>query len=166
MPAALQQLVRRLDAAVAAPHDTLPAAVTAALGEAVAAGRWLGAEQQRPSHDCYTRHVLYADPQDRYTVVAIAWAHGQQSPIHAHHTWCGVAIYSGQVNETYYDIDAHGGRPRALKTLVREAGTLSFDADLDGAHRITNTAGEVAVSIHVYGIGAARIATDVNRILG
>lgn len=166
MPAALQQLVRRLDAAVAAPADALPAAVTAALGEAVAAGSWLDAEQQRPSHDRYTRHVLYADPQDRYTVVAIAWGRGQQSPIHAHHTWCGVAIYSGQVNETYYDIDAQGGRPRALKTLVRETGTLSFDADLDGAHRIVNADTDVAVSIHVYGVGAARIATDVNRILG
>ncbi len=166
MTAALQQLVHRLDAAVSAPAETLPHAVTAALAEAVAARNWISAEQQRPSHDRYTRHVLHADPLDRYTVVAIAWGSGQQSPIHGHHTWCGVAIYSGEVAETYYDVDLRGGRPRPLKTLVRRSGALSFDASLDGAHQIANTATDVAVSIHVYGVGGARVATDVNRILG
>jgi len=49
---------------------------------------------------------------------------------------------------------------------VRERGTLSFDADQIGIHRIANASPEVAVSIHVYGVGGTRIATDVNRVLG
>jgi len=166
MPAALHRLVRRLDDAIAAPADQLGNAVTAALGEAVARNDWLHAEQRRASHDHYTRHILYADPQDSYTVVAIAWSNGQRSPIHAHHTWCGVGIYSGEVNEIFYEIDSHGSAHRPSRTVRRLAGTLSFDADLTGAHRIINDECPVAVSIHVYGVGAARIATDVNRILG
>lgn len=164
MPPPLQRLVQRLDAAVAT--NALPGAVTAALGEAVGANNWLSPEQQRASHDHYTRHVLHADPQDRYTVVAIVWGRGQQSPIHGHHTWCSVALYSGEISETFYDTEGPGGTPRALRTIQRGVGTLSFDADLTGAHRIANTACDVAVSIHVYGVGAAHVTTGVNRILG
>jgi predicted metal-dependent enzyme (double-stranded beta helix superfamily) len=162
----LQQLIHRLDAAVAAPGHVLPQAVTAALGEAVAAGPWLSPEQQRASHDHYTRHVVYADPEDRYTIVSIAWGSGQQSPIHGHHTWCGVAVYSGTVVETYYETAGNNAPPRPLRSTVRKRGTLSFDADQTGIHRIANAAPEVAVSIHVYGVGKTRIATDVNRVLG
>lgn len=166
MQAPLQQLVDRLDAAVAAPQEELPDAVTAALGEAVAAGAWLSPEQQRASHDHYARHVIYADPGNRYTIVSIAWGSGQQSPIHGHHTWCGVAVYRGTVVETFYEIAGNNAPPRALCSMVRQPGTLSFDADLKGVHRIANTTQDVAVSIHVYGVGGTRIATDVNRVLG
>lgn len=162
----LQQLIRRLDAAMTAPKPELPDAVKSALAEAVAAGQWLTAEQQRPSHDHYTRHVVYADPEDRYTIVSIAWGSGQQSPIHGHHTWCGVAVYSGTVVETFYETAGNNAPPRPLRSTVRKPGTLSFDADQAGIHRIANTDGEVAVSIHVYGVGGSRIATDVNRVLG
>lgn len=166
MQAALQQLVDRLDAAVSAPQDELPDAVTAALGEAVAADAWLLPEQQRASHDHYARHVIYADPEDRYTIVSIAWGSGQQSPIHGHHTWCGVAVYRGTVVETFYEVAGNNAPPRALRSMVRQPGTLSFDADLKGVHRIANATQDVAVSIHIYGVGGARIATDVNRVLG
>jgi predicted metal-dependent enzyme (double-stranded beta helix superfamily) len=166
MQAQLQQLIRQLDAAVAAPAQELPGAVTAALGNAVSAGKWLLPEQQRASQDHYTRHVIYADPEDRYTIVSIAWGSGQQSPIHAHHTWCGVAVYCGTVVETFYEIAGNNAPPRALRSMVRESGTLSFDGDLKGIHRIANSAQDVAVSIHVYGVGGARITTDVNRVLG
>ena len=166
MQTPLQQLVHRLDAAVAAPQEGLPDAVTAALGEAVAAGAWLLPEQQRASHDHYARHVIYADPEDRYTIVSIAWGSGQQSPIHGHHTWCGVAVYRGTVIETFYETAGNNAPPRALRSTARQPGTLSFDANLTGVHRIANTTQDVAVSIHVYGVGGARIATDVNRVLG
>lgn len=166
MPEELRKLVRRLDAAIAAPADALPAAVTAALGEAVASRGWLGPEQQRVDDHHYARHVLHADPQDRYTVVAIAWGRSQQSSIHAHHTWCGVAVYSGEIAETFYDHGHDDRPPQALRTVRRSPGTLSFDEGGAGAHRIANPTGDVAVSIHVYGIGAAQIATGVNRVLG
>ncbi len=166
MQSQLQQLIRHLDAAVAAPAQELPGAVTAALGNAVAGGKWLLPEQQRASQDHYTRHVIYADPEDRYTIVSIAWGSGQQSPIHAHHTWCGVAVYCGTVVETFYEIAGNNAPPRALRSMVRESGTLSFDGDLKGIHRIANATQDVAVSIHVYGVGGARITTDVNRVLG
>ncbi len=164
MPEALQNLVRRLDAALAVPRDAFPAAVTAALGEAVASADWLQPEQLRVDPAQYARHLLYADPLDRYTVVSLVWGNGQQSPIHGHHTWCGVAVYRGEISETFYN--AHNGIPAPLRTVRRKAGTLSFDGGDAGVHRIANPDGDVAVSIHVYGIAATRVATGVNRVLG
>jgi predicted metal-dependent enzyme (double-stranded beta helix superfamily) len=166
MQAPLQQLIHRLDAAVAAPGQVHSQAVKDALGEAVSAGPWLPPEQQRAGHDHYTRHVVYADPSDRYTIVSMAWGSGQQSPIHGHHTWCGVAVYSGTIVETFYETSGNNAPPRPLRSTVRERGTISFDADQIGIHRIANASPEVAVSIHVYGVGGTRIATDVNRVLG
>jgi predicted metal-dependent enzyme (double-stranded beta helix superfamily) len=164
MAAPLQQLVRRIDAALAAPSQALPAAVTAALGEALARSDWLGEEQLRPDPAQYARHLLHADPLGRYSVVSLVWDCGQQSPIHAHHTWCSVGVYSGEISETFYAVE--NAVPVPLRTVRRGAGTLSFDDGGSGVHRIANPDGGVAVSIHVYGIDAARVATGVNRVLG
>jgi predicted metal-dependent enzyme (double-stranded beta helix superfamily) len=160
----LHTLIRRLDAAMEAPSAHLHGAVTGALAEAVARRDWLRDEQQQADVEQYARHVLHADPQDRYTVVALVWGGGQQSPIHAHHTWCSVAVYRGEISETFYAAD--DGAPVPLRTVRRGAGTLSFDGGDAGVHRIANPAGDTAVSIHVYGIGAAKVATGVNRVLG
>lgn len=166
MPDALHHLVSRLDTAITAPAEALPAAVTAALGEAMATCNWLPPDQQHVNEDHYARRVLHSDPQDRYTIVAITWGRNQQSSIHAHHTWCGVAVYSGEIIETFYSGGDDHQAPQALRTVHRKPGTLSFDKGGTGVHRIANAANDAAVSIHVYGIGAAQITTGVNRVLG
>jgi hypothetical protein len=51
--------------------------------------------------------------------------------------------------------------PGPLQALVR-----GLDAGGRSVHRIGNAGGETAVSLHVYGVGAARVATGVNRVLG
>lgn len=165
-PLPLHRLVERMNAAIDAPADELPVRVTAALEESVARPDWLTAEQCRPSHDHYTRHVLYGDPNGRYTIVAIVWGARQRSPIHGHHTWCGVGIYRGKINEALYLDNADGGPPVISNIAVRGAGTLSFDQPNDSIHRIANNETDPAVSIHIYGVDRARITAGVNRVLG
>ncbi len=162
----LQRLIRRMDEAVAAPLTELPERVTAALEESLACPDWLTSEQCRPSHDHYTRHVLHGDLEGRYTIVAIVWGARQRSPIHAHHTWCGVGIYSGKITEGLYRENAEGGPPMLASIAQRGSGTLSFDLPNSSIHRIANTEPDAAVSIHVYGIERSRITTGVNRVLG
>ena len=164
MTQALQELVRRLDAAVGMAGGNFATAVTTALGDAVACRDWLQDSQRSPGADCYQRHLLHADPLDRYTVVALVWDHDQGSPIHAHHTWCGVAVYSGSISETFYAGDRDALQP--LRSIVRGEGSVSFDNGGAGIHSISNPGKDLAVSIHVYGVGAARVATGVNRVLG
>lgn len=167
MNSPLHRLIARMDAAVTAPAGDLPPLVTAALAESVAQPDWLAPEQCRASHDHYTRHVLYGDPDGRYTVVAIVWGALQCSPIHAHHTWCGVGVYSGEITETlYHENTATAGALLPVTSMARGSGTLSFDDAQGGIHRIANAGRDTAVSIHIYGISEARITTGVNRVLG
>jgi predicted metal-dependent enzyme (double-stranded beta helix superfamily) len=166
MNAPLHRLVERMNAAVAASADDLPTLVTAAIEESVVRPDWLTPEQCRASHDHYTRHVLYGDPNGRYTIVAIVWGARQRSPIHAHHTWCGVGIYRGKINEALYRENVDGGPPVLSNIAVRGAGTLSFDQPNDSIHRIANNEPDAAVSIHIYGVDRAKITTGVNRVLG
>ena len=87
------------------------------------------------------------------------------SPIHGHHTWCAVSVYSGVLTESFYRENA-GGAPELLRTMRRPAGNSSFDPPLSAVHRIANESGAPAVSLHVYGVGSDDIAAGVNRVLG
>jgi predicted metal-dependent enzyme (double-stranded beta helix superfamily) len=162
--AALQRLVEHLDAAVSGPADALAEGVTTALNAAVSEPEWLPADRRRASHDNYARHVLHGDAAGRFSILSIVWNPGQMSPIHAHHTWCGVAVYHGTLVETFFRTDAARAVPVAIRTIRRAARTLSFDRPLAAIHRIANEAAEPAISIHVYGVGRDRIASGVNRI--
>lgn len=166
MSTPLDQLIRQLDLAVTLPKDAIAGAVTAALGTAVSARDWLGAEHLQPCREQYVRHVLHADPLNRYTLMALVWDRGQHSPIHAHHTWCGVAVYSGELCETFYAEEAAAAAPRALRSTTRAPGTLSFDDGGCGVHRLANASDGIGVSLHVYGIGASGITNGINRVLG
>jgi predicted metal-dependent enzyme (double-stranded beta helix superfamily) len=163
VPAQLLRLADGVAGALAA-QGALAQQVKSALGESIADNAWLPNERRRASHDRYARHLLYADPGGRFSVLAIVWDHGQRSPIHGHHVWCAVGVYQGTLTETYYHEHPAG---TALETgsALRTAGSLSFDLPNASVHRISNESGTTAISLHVYGAGRDGIATGVNRIL-
>ena len=163
---ALQKLIAELDTAVAGPVEALAHGVTAALQSAVTEPEWLPADRRRASHDNYARHVLHGDAAGRYSILSIVWNPGQMSPIHAHLTWCAVAVYRGTLSETFFRDGAPGAAQVAVRTVTRPARTLSFDRPLTAIHRVANDGPETAISIHIYGLGPDRITTGVNRIYG
>jgi predicted metal-dependent enzyme (double-stranded beta helix superfamily) len=162
-PAQLRHLADRIGAALAFAPDAMAREVQAALGDVTAEANWLPEERRRASHDNYARHLLYADPGGRFSILALVWDHGHMSPVHAHHCWCGVGIYQGELVETYYREGA-AGRPVRTGQAHRGAGTLSFDGPYSGIHRIANASGATAISLHVYGIAGDRVCSAVNRI--
>jgi predicted metal-dependent enzyme (double-stranded beta helix superfamily) len=163
VPAQVLRLADGVACALSA-QGALAQQVKSALGASIADNAWLPSERRRASHDRYARHLLYADPQGRFSVVAIVWDHGQCSPIHGHHVWCAVGVYQGTLTETYYREQPAG---TALETgsAVRTAGSLSFDLPHASVHRIANESGTTAISLHVYGAGRDEIGSGVNRIL-
>jgi predicted metal-dependent enzyme (double-stranded beta helix superfamily) len=161
---ALLRLVNDVDAAVSGSTDALAPAVTAALGVAVSQPDWIPLDRRRASHEHYARHLLYGDPAGRFSILSIVWGPGQRSPIHAHHTWCGVAVYRGTLTETIFREDTAGALPVKIRSVTRGACTISFDRALTGIHSIANEGDGLALSIHVYGVGRDRIETGVNRI--
>lgn len=159
----LRHLADRIGAAVGLAPDAMASEIKAALRDATAGANWLPSERRRASHENYARHLLYGDPDGRFSILAIVWDHGQMSPIHGHHCWCAVGVYQGVLTETRYREGA-GGPPVPVNSTRRAAGTLSFDPAASAIHRIANESGVLAVSLHVYGIAKDGISTGVNRI--
>lgn len=86
------------------------------------------------------------------------------SPIHGHHCWCAVGVYSGELTEIHYREESADAAPVPVGTSRRGAGSLSFDPPLTAIHRLANESGAIAVSLHVYGVGQEHVASGVNRI--
>jgi predicted metal-dependent enzyme (double-stranded beta helix superfamily) len=146
--------------------ERMPARVRAALERAATDPDLLEAGQREPRRPCYARHVLYADPLGRFTILAIVWDAGQFSPSHAHDTWCAYAVYDGPLEETVYAADPAGRKVKPVCTEVRRPGYSCFArAGLDQIHRLGNSGSKPAISIHVYGVARERIATHVNRLV-
>ena len=141
--------------------------VVAALQAAAADPILLTADQCVPCPDRYARHVLYADPKGRFTLLALVWSGGQFSPVHAHHTWCAYAVHRGVLTETLFGFDAATDEAIPLRSEIRRAGYGCFArSGLEQIHRLGNAGLEAAISIHVYGVEAGQVCSHVNRVLG
>jgi predicted metal-dependent enzyme (double-stranded beta helix superfamily) len=111
----------------------------------------------------YTRHLLYADPNDEYAVVAIVWRPGQMSPVHGHRAWCALGIAAGLLTETFFELQ--GDQVRPVTCVARRAGDVSHaPPSREAIHRIANLGTEEAVSIHIYGVSFDSFGDGVNHV--
>ena len=164
--AGLGHLAAEITAACDGAPDRMAQHVIAALAAAAADPILLTAEQCLSCADHYARHVLYADPQGRFTILALVWSGGQFSPVHAHDTWCAYAVRRGILTETLFGFDAATAQAVPLRTETRRAGYGCFAlSGLDQIHRLGNAGLEPAISIHVYGVDAGEVCSHVNRVL-
>ena len=164
---ALPQITRlagHIAAAIELAPETMGTEIRAALREATASTGWLPPERRRASHENYARHLIHADPAERFSILAIVWDRGQMSPIHSHHCWCAVGVYQGMLTETYYREGADGASPVETGSARHAVGKSTFDGSRTGIHRIGNYSGVLAISLHVYGVAKDRISTHVNRL--
>jgi predicted metal-dependent enzyme (double-stranded beta helix superfamily) len=119
-----------------------------------------------PRGDTYVRHVAYADPQGGFTIMYLVWQPGQFSPVHGHKTWCAYRVLQGCLTETRYRWDADAGQAWPADDVERRPGDIVTAAPgLGQIHRLGNGGTEVAVSLHVYGVGEAQIAAGVNLVI-
>ncbi|QGZ61733.1 cysteine dioxygenase family protein [Paraburkholderia acidisoli] len=171
---AVSRLCAALDAAFAScatPADPsccgdFARGVRAALTRALAEPALLAPAQREGLAGTYRRHVIAADACGRYTVAALVWQPGQASPIHAHRTWCGYAVLEGALTETLYAWDAARAGADIVRSHPRASGAVAFAGrGRAGIHRLSNGGLGQAISLHVYGVAAAGIATEVNDVV-
>ncbi|WP_051481554.1 cysteine dioxygenase family protein [Paraburkholderia nodosa] len=172
--AAVARFTAALDAAFdacATPGDPSRCArfargMRAALTRALADPALVTHAQREGSADTYRRHVIAADSLGRYTVAALVWQPGHASPIHAHHTWCGYAVLDGTLTETLYAWDDARQSADVVRSHPRASGAVSFGGrGRTSVHRLSNGGDAQAVSLHVYGVAAEDIGTQVNDVL-
>jgi predicted metal-dependent enzyme (double-stranded beta helix superfamily) len=115
--------------------------------------------------DGYIRHLLHADPEHHYAVVALVWRPGQMSPVHAHRTWCALGVHRGLLTEGFYATTSGNPIPVQTAALLRTQGDTSHGpANPDLIHRLSNLSTGKAISIHAYGADFDRFGSDVNRV--
>jgi len=159
-------LAAEISAACFDPPALKAERIKAALKRAVAEPGLLAPEQCLSKPDCYARHVIYADPAGRFTVLAIVWGAGQFSQPHAHHTWCAYGVYENALEETLFRWDEAASAANPVRTEPRHPGYSCYaGAGLDQIHRLGNPGAKPAISIHVYGVERDNISTHVNRMV-
>ena len=129
--------------------------VETALVVALRRREWLRPEHRVGDPTAYMRHVLYVDPDGDFVMTAITWLPGQVSAKHGHNVWCLYGVAEGELTEENF---LEG------KTFLLKAGDLARP-DLGGkaVHRVSNRGSRPLVSLHLYGIGADRLTTGINR---
>ena len=155
----VNELISRIDAAVAAPDDaTRCRNVKQVLIDVVGSGeQFIPSTFLEPAPDRYARRLLHRDPQGRYTVLVMVWDGGQGTPLHDHAgTWCVECVYRGVIQVTSYSV--RGGDPetdvvqfsreKQVRAGVAEAGALIPPFEY---HVLENPAASPAITLHVYG---------------
>ena len=65
------------------------------LGDLVSSDDWLLPDFAQPHPNHYQQYLLFADPQDRFSVVSFVWGPGQSTPIHDHTVWGLIGMLRG-----------------------------------------------------------------------
>jgi 3-mercaptopropionate dioxygenase len=154
-PARLTAAIRQ---AVHRPADWGQTAqlVAAALGRELPGPELLTAAERDGDPDGYQTHLMHAEPDGAFSIVAVVWRPGQVTPIHDHVTWCVAGVLQGAEDEELFAL-ADG------RTLTG-AGAVTGFAPPGDIHRVRNPGPGVTVSLHVYGADITRLGSSVRRI--
>ena len=115
-------------------------------------------EQRLGSPDGYRSHTLHVEPDGSFSIVALVWRPGQMTRIHDHMTWCVFGVIQGVEHEELFDAELN-----LLGESDNHVGDVSGFAPPGDIHRVHNTTGATAISIHVYGTDVTRIGSSVRR---
>lgn len=157
-PAKVDELIRRLDRAVAVDDtDQLCRNVKAVLADVVSSGeQFVDPAYLAPAADKYARRLMHRDPSGRYSVVVMVWGTDQGTPLHDHAgVWCVECVYRGRIRVTSFDLES-GPEAEPLRFTpesvvfagVGEAGHLIPPFEY---HMIENADRTPSVTLHVYG---------------
>ncbi|WP_431683855.1 cysteine dioxygenase [Kitasatospora sp. KL5] len=126
----------------------------------------LTAEQQQGDPSRYRQHLVHAEEDGSFSVVALVWLPGQQTPIHDHVAWCVAGVHRGTESELRYRLvpDGPTARLEFTEETVNPQGTVAAFAPPGDIHLVRNPGPGTALSVHVYGADIARLTTNIRRI--
>ncbi|MEV4435188.1 cysteine dioxygenase family protein [Streptomyces sp. NPDC049555] len=126
----------------------------------------LTAEQCRGDAHRYRQHVLHAERDGSFSVVALVWLPGQHTAVHDHVSWCVTGVHLGRESERRYRLVPDGPTARLVATgdVVNRQGDVCGFAPPGDIHRVGNASTSVAISLHVYGADVLRLGSSVRRV--
>ncbi|MGP3987473.1 cysteine dioxygenase [Streptomyces sp. 3N207] len=125
--------------------------------------------QCEPDPERYRQHVLHAESDGSFSLVALVWLPGQGTSVHDHVSWCVTGVHQGEEHERRYRLlpaEAGGGTARLVATedVVNPLGAVCGFAPPGDIHRVWNGCDDVAVSLHIYGADISRLGSSVRRV--
>lgn len=133
----------------------------ALLAKLVAHDDWLPEAFAQPHPERYQQYLLYADAQQRFSVVSFVWGPGQSTPVHDHRVWGLIGMLRGAETSQNYALTTNGLQPSGEPIQLRPGDVEAVSPRIGDIHRVSNLhSDQVSISVHVYGanIGAVHRA--------
>lgn len=123
----------------------------------------------------YRQHVLHVEPDGTFSIVALVWLPGQETPIYDHVSWCVPGVYRGQEEETRFGLVVPGlcDVDRDVTSVEDEPYLVGKDIEINQVgevvalsppgdiHKVRNPGPGAAVSIHVYGADIGVLGSSI-----
>ncbi|MBT2364443.1 cysteine dioxygenase family protein [Streptomyces sp. ISL-10] len=151
------------------PPDPTAQLVGERLAPHLGADDLLTPEQCASDPERYRQHLLHAEHDGSFSLVALVWLPGQGTLVHDHVSWCTTGVHQGEEYERRYRLVPADG-PRTAARLVATADVVSRQGEFCGfappgdIHRVRNAGPGTAISLHVYGADISRLGTSVRRV--
>jgi len=147
----LAQITRLVD--IAPEEAELLSQARECLHSLVTHDDWLLPEFAQPHPHHYQQYLLYADPQDRFSVVSFVGAPRVSTPIHDHTVWGLVGMLRGlEFCQPYSRMSDGRWAPAGFQIDMLPGDVEAISPRIGDVHKVWNAlADEVCVSIHVYG---------------
>lgn len=121
-------------------------------------------ERQRQGDPAgYLSHLLHAEPDGSFSIVAMVWLPGQVTAIHDHVTWCVFGVLAGIEYEELFALGDGGRSLVRVGAAENMAGQVSGFAPPGDIHRVRNIGDGVTISMHVYGADISRLGCSIRR---
>lgn len=119
---------------------------------------WLPEPHAQPHPERYRQQLLYADLDERFSVLSFVWGPGQATPIHDHGVWGLVGVLHGAEVEERYKADANGQLQRVASETLHENDVSTICPRQGDIHQVRNAYDDrVSISIHMYAGNIGRI---------
>ncbi|MFB7666160.1 cysteine dioxygenase [Kitasatospora sp. NPDC056138] len=148
------------------PPDLTAYLVGEQLAPHLGAADLLTADQQVGDPDRYRQHLIHAETDGSFSLVALVWLPGQHTSIHDHVSWCATGVHRGVESERRFRLvsDGRAGRLVATEDVTNPVGAVCGFAPPGDIHRVQNCGTDTAISLHVYGADISRLGSSVRRV--
>jgi predicted metal-dependent enzyme (double-stranded beta helix superfamily) len=165
----IAELAKTLTAATAYRFPrALAGAAKASLRSYLREAALLAPEHRLGHAEHYQRHLLYADPNHRFSVLAIVWQPGQFSAIHGHTAWGAMGVYEGHPFSETFDTGITETPVMNLapqnKLRLKPGDLATVQPGINDTHRIGNDGSAPCITIHVYGRDLLASPSAINII--
>ncbi|MER7444967.1 cysteine dioxygenase family protein [Micromonospora avicenniae] len=122
--------------------------------------------QREGDPERYRQHILHAERDGGFSIVALVWLPGQRTSIHDHVAWCVTGVHQGEEHERRYRLVSDGLAARLVATqdVVNRQGEVCGFAPPGDIHRVWNGGDGKAISLHIYGADISRLGSSVRRV--